>query len=66
MALKRKRPIKSEEDIEDLAMTVDRPLRRHLLQFEVIKKWRVGRVADVDVFGCYKLAEAGVDERVKE
>lgn len=48
----RKRPI----DIEDTIPS--------LRQFEVIKEWREGRVADVDVYGCDKLADRSVDEKV--
>lgn len=44
-------------DIEDIST----PLR----QFNVIKNWRKGVVADVDIYGCDKLPEPGVDDKVK-
>lgn len=55
----RKRPI---GDIEDTATATETVT--NVRQFEVIKEWRKGRVADVDVYGCDKLADCNVDEKV--
>lgn len=44
------------KDIEDIST--------HLRQFSVIKEWRRGVIADVDVYGCEQLAEPGVDDKV--
>lgn len=48
------------EDIEDFI-----PSELALRQFDIIKKWREGRVADVDIYGCDKLAESTAEPKVK-
>lgn len=58
-----KRPFPAADDIEDSIPEDGRKLE-FIRQFEVIKKWRIGRVADVDVYGCDKLAEESVDPKV--
>lgn len=45
-------------DIEDTLLL---PLR----QLEILRKWRVGKVADVDIYGCDKLADQVADAKVK-
>ncbi len=34
-------------------------------QYEILRKWRVNKVADVDIYGCDKLAEPKADAKVK-
>ena len=56
----KKRPV---QDIEDAPQEAE--MKLFMRQFEVIKKWRNGRIADVDVYGCDKLAEEAVDAKVR-
>ena len=49
------------EDIED---TVS-PLTKILKQLEILRNWRVDKVADVDIYGCDKLAEPFADPKVR-
>ena len=54
---------RSVRDIED-AFPCDS--MKFIEQFDVIKRWRKGRVADVDIFGCDKLADESADAKVRE
>lgn len=35
-------------------------------QLEILRNWRKDKIADVDIFGCDKLAEPTADAKVKE
>lgn len=61
MANKRRRAV---HDIEDSIPCDSEDKSEFIRQFEVIKEWKKGRVADVDIFGCYKLAEETTDAKV--
>jgi hypothetical protein len=40
-------------------------ISKSLKQLNLIKVWKVGKVADVDVYGCDTLAEPGADPKVR-
>lgn len=52
-------------DIEDAVVAEDSMKLKFIRQFAVIKKWKNGKFADVDVYGCDKLAEESADPKVK-
>lgn len=59
---------KISSDIEETIpedMVVNCNISKYLKQLNVIKKWKIGKVADVDVYGCDTLAEPGADPKVK-
>lgn len=59
---------KINSEIEEIIpedMTNNCNISNCLKQLNAIKKWKIGKVADVDVYGCDTLAEPGVDPKVK-
>ena len=59
---------KISSDIEETIpedMAVNCNISKCLNQLNVIKKWKIGKVADVDIYGCDTLAEPGEDPKVK-
>lgn len=58
-----KRKLAKISDIEDIVNLSKNAL--YMRQLNVIKEWKEGKVADVDVYGCDRLAEGGVEPKVK-
>lgn len=53
---------KISSEIEEIIPETSKCLK----QLNFIKKWKIGKVADVDVYGCDTLAEAGATPKVQE
>lgn len=55
---------KISSEIEEI-IPEDMTASKCLKQLNLIKKWKIGKVADVDVYGCDTLAEAGAEPKVQ-
>ena len=52
------------EEIVPEDMKTDFSVSKSLKQLNLIKKWKIGKVADVDIYGCDTLAEPGAEPKV--
>lgn len=67
MPPKRKVAKISSSDIEDaIPEIITSDKMKFMRQLNIMKKWKEGKVADVDVYGCDTLAEAGVEPKVND